>query len=70
MLDTLTLTLIDSTGARREPTHQVQAEIDDPHTVWPHVLELAQNRELEDEAYAAEVALTDTGEVIYSLRCL
>ncbi len=70
MLDTLTITLIDSAGARCEPARHVQAEANDPHMVWPHVLQLAHARELEDEAYAAEVALTDTGEVIYSLRCL
>lgn len=69
MHERLTLTLIDSTGARREPSHQVHAEIDDPHAVWPHVMELAQDRAMADEPYEAEVALTDTGDVVYNLMC-
>jgi hypothetical protein len=70
MSDKLALTLIDSAGHRVEPAHQVEAEVDEPTSLWPHALQLAEDRSMVDEGFAVEVALAEDGHVFYTLRCV
>ncbi|GJF01421.1 hypothetical protein [Pseudonocardia sp. D17] len=70
MPDTLTLTLLTADGRRCARARQVHADAQAPHTLLPHVLELAQQNHLPGNDFETEVALADSGKVIYLLRCL
>ena len=69
MSDVLILTLLTADGRRCDRARQVHADAQAPHTLLPHVLELAQQNHLPGNDFETEVALAD-GKVIYLLRCL
>ncbi|WP_308820210.1 hypothetical protein [Pseudonocardia alni] len=69
MSDRITITLV--AGPERHRSEPIDVPVDDPHQIWAHVLELAdQIGGLARHAYLAEIAVAETGLPLYDLRCL
>ena len=65
--DKLNLTLITVNGDRLEPSREVEAQADEPRSVWPHAVDMALDHSLE-EGFLVEVACDQR--VLYELRCV
>jgi len=65
--DKLSLTLITVQGDRLQPSREVEAQADEPRSVWPHAVDMALDHDLE-EGFLVEVACDQR--VLYELRCM
>ena len=69
MSDLITITRVTS-AERHVSDEAVEAATEDPHQVWARVLDYAARVGLDNQSYLAKIALAETGESLYSLRCL
>lgn len=67
MPEKLALTLITDDGRRLEPIREIDAQADEPRTIWPHAVDMAVDHAIEN-GFRVEVACDQA--VLYELRCV